>query len=104
MLDENCCELFGRNDQLIIIKGALVIAKEELKYGQYRLIRKTMVGEARVTSVMVESLTFYHRCLSMSKLRLEVLFDRILFELNTTNCFLAFTLERTTLKVAIEYF
>ena len=42
---------------------------------------KTMVGEARVASVMVEPLMIYHRCLSMSKPRLEVFFDRILFEL-----------------------
>ena len=33
--DEDGCELFGRNDELIIIKGALVVAKGEFKYGQY---------------------------------------------------------------------
>ena len=48
-----------------------MIAKRELKDGQYQL-RKTMVGEAGVASVMAKLLTIYQRCLSMSKPRLEV--------------------------------
>ena len=33
--DEDGCELSGRNSQLIIIKGVLVVAMRELKDGQY---------------------------------------------------------------------
>ena len=33
--DEDGCEHFKRNDQLIIIKRALMVAKGELKDGQY---------------------------------------------------------------------
>ena len=62
-----------------------------------------MNDEARVASVMM-SLTIYHRCLSMSKSRLEIFLDRIMFELKTTNVFFAFTVENTTLKTPIEYF
>ena len=40
----------------------------------------------------------------MSKQRLEVFLNKILFELKTTNCFLAFIVESTTLKAPIEYF
>ena len=40
----------------------------------------------------------------MSKPRLEVFLDRILFESITTKRFLAFTVEITTLKAPIEYF
>ena len=53
---------------------------------------------------MVESLTIYHRCLSMSKPRPEVFLDRILSKLKTTNCFLVFTIESPTLKAPIESF
>ena len=63
-----------------------------------------MVGEAGFASVMAESLKIYHRYLSLSKPRLKVFIDRILFESNTTNCFLAFTIESTTLKAPIAYF
>ena len=38
--DEDGCELYGRNDQLIIIKGALVVAKGELKDRQILTNRK----------------------------------------------------------------
>ena len=36
--------------------------------------------------------------------RLEVFLDRILSELKTTNYFLVFIVESTTLKAPIEYF
>ena len=49
---ENSCELSRR--KLIITKGTLVVAKEELKNCQHRLRRKTMIGEPGVTSVMAE--------------------------------------------------
>ena len=65
--DEDGCKFSGRNGQLIITKGVLVVANGELKDGQYQLMGKTMVGEARVTSVMAKSLKIYHRCLGMSK-------------------------------------
>ena len=37
-LDEDGCKLSRRNNQLIIIKRALLVAKGKLKDGQYRLI------------------------------------------------------------------
>ena len=52
--DEDGYELSGikkRKGQLTITKGALVVAKGELKDGQYQLIRKIVVGEAGVASV-----------------------------------------------------
>ena len=63
-----------------------------------------MVGDAGVVSVMAASLMTYHRCLSMSKLRLEVFLDRVLSKLKTSNYFLAFSVESTTLKSPFECF
>ena len=102
--DKNGCELFGKNGQLIMTKEPLVVANGELKDGQYRLIRKTIVSEAGVVSVMAESLTIYHKYLRMTKPRLEGFHYKILFESKTTNYFLPFIVENTTLKAPIEYY
>ena len=64
--------------------------------------RRDCSWQCWVAIVVAESLTICHRCLSISKPRLDVFLDRIIYELTTINRFLLFIVESTTLETHIE--
>ena len=73
-------------------KEELVVAKGNLKDGQYRLIGEIMIGKAWVASVLIESI-MGHRYLSMSKSVPNVFLNKILRELKAVNSFFVLIVE-----------
>ncbi|KAJ4950933.1 hypothetical protein NE237_027765 [Protea cynaroides] len=75
--DEDGFKITLENDRLKIVKRALIMAKRELMGGLYRMIGDTMVGEAIVAYVVIESATIWHGCLGhINMQRLKLLLNR----------------------------
>ncbi|KAJ4957808.1 hypothetical protein NE237_024919 [Protea cynaroides] len=59
--DDDGFRITLKNGRLKIIKGTVIVAKGELIGRLYKLIGDTMVGEAIVVNVVIESATIWHR-------------------------------------------